>query len=736
MDQMVYKTQKWLNQHYQGVSGYKELDLSDNGGIKGRTGWTTIYALTRALQIELGVPVPADNFGPTTEQYFKEQYPNGIFQQSDQDTTTNKIYGIIQGALWCKGYPVGSSTITTHFYEGTGTAIKMLKEDMGINSSSSTVTLNIMKALLSMDQFVPLEDYGGSLEISDIQKALNRNYENYIGIIPTDGIYGRSMNLALIKVLQSLEGYSVEEATGNFGEGTKKRIIILPDYQTPEAVKLFKYCLICNGYSVGTTSVWNDALVTQIKAFQTEYMLPQTGKGDLDTWMSLLLSKGNTDRSDLGCDCSTILDSTKATALYNSGYRYVGRYLTGTVGSGSTERPKNLTRIELEDIFNAGLRVFAIFQEGVPSLNRYTYTKGMKDGFKAVQAACNLGIPENEIIYFAIDYDIMDGQISSSVIPYFQGIRASTECFYFKYKIGIYGARNVCTRVCNLGLAVSSFVSDMSTGFSGNMGYRIPKNWAFDQFYEYMFYYSKGAFALDKDAVSGRYLGFDYIRPQNETMIPIPTEDDYIAAAKNILDIFELNRVIYNLQFNKEYSLQMGADKVTFEIGNNFSFEEDTNVNWSELTISGGVLPLETMELSTQLWNNLDATIKAEAGLEGTSLNFELAQTIQHGNIKSGVAVNALSQLELYYLIEQILWTNEDGTIKYSVFVSIKYTLDNKVSPGNGEPEKIYDYSPAPALSSEEVMCFVIVMVIVCAAVASGGTGAPAIASSLLLIGA
>ena len=51
-----------------------------------------------------------------------------------------------------------------------------------------------------------------------------------------------------------------------------------------------------------------------------------------------------------------------------------------------------------------------------------------------------------------------------------------------KYRLGIYGSRNVCTRVCNAGYACSSFVSDMSTGFSGNLGFTIPNNWAFDQF--------------------------------------------------------------------------------------------------------------------------------------------------------------------------------------------------------------------------------------------------------------
>ena len=58
----------------------------------------------------------------------------------------------------------------------------------------------------------------------------------------------------------------------------------------------------------------------------------------------------------------------------------------------------------------------------------------------------------------------------------------------------------------------------MSTGFSGNFGYPLPKNWAFDQFYELRdrresgckderFVSPDGSFDLDKDAYSGRDSG-------------------------------------------------------------------------------------------------------------------------------------------------------------------------------------------------------------------------------------
>lgn len=105
------------------------------------------------------------------------------------------------------------------------------------------------------------------------------------------------------------------------------------------------------------------ALQLAIEIISGSPALPITRQLDVNTWMSLFISKGNPDRAALGCDCATVLNADKATALYNEGYRYVGRYLTGYVGSGSTARPKAMTKEELSAVFSAGLRVFAIYQD-------------------------------------------------------------------------------------------------------------------------------------------------------------------------------------------------------------------------------------------------------------------------------------------------------------------------------------------------------------------------------------
>lgn len=99
-DQMVLQTQQWLNKTYGNDPRFKKINPD------GRTGWPTIYALTRALQIELGIQSTADNFGPSTQRLFKKRYPNGVRQQAAADKSTSNVYSIIQGALWCKATPL------------------------------------------------------------------------------------------------------------------------------------------------------------------------------------------------------------------------------------------------------------------------------------------------------------------------------------------------------------------------------------------------------------------------------------------------------------------------------------------------------------------------------------------------------------------------------------------------------------------------------------------------------
>lgn len=136
-DDMVYLTQRWLNQEYGDVPGFGSVPEN------GKTGWDTVYGLTRALQVELGITDLANNFGPTTQRLYSQN------PLQRQDGVTNRKFAILQGALWCKGYCPGynlyESADGTVVFEGVfdadvEKAVIELKTDAGFINPNGIVT--------------------------------------------------------------------------------------------------------------------------------------------------------------------------------------------------------------------------------------------------------------------------------------------------------------------------------------------------------------------------------------------------------------------------------------------------------------------------------------------------------------------------------------------------------------------------------------------------------------------
>ncbi|RPK77484.1 hypothetical protein EES45_20690 [Streptomyces sp. ADI97-07] len=134
----------------------------------------------------------------------------------------------------------------------------------------------------------------------------------------------------------------------------------------------------------------------------------------------------------------------------------------------------------------------------------------------AIEWAQYHGFKPGSIIYFAVDYDAMDGEVTDYVIPHFRGVMR-TIGENSSYGVGVYGPRNVCQRVADAGYAAASFVSDMSSGFSGNLGYPMPTNWAFDQIVTLTVGSGAGAIEIDKNIASGRDTGQGDFDPGSAT---------------------------------------------------------------------------------------------------------------------------------------------------------------------------------------------------------------------------
>ncbi len=481
MDLMVLAAQRWVNETYKGKKGYEVVKET------GKTGWPTMRSLIRALQIEEGIGEPNGSFGPTTTK---------LCPTVSASTKNQNLIKIVQSALYCKGY--NPSAISGNYGPNTQEAVFKLQSDAGLPITDGVVTPMIFKALLSMDAYVLLSK--GDPKIRTIQRGLNNKYYKTIGVMPCDGIYSRGTNTALIYGLQIEEG--IAGANGHFGPGTSSHCPVLKQGDNSRFVTILKYALYCNNQDAQSfTTSFDAATKSAVYEFQKFSGLNATGIADLQTWKSLLISTGDPSRKGKACDCATRLTPAKAKSIKAAGYDIVGRYLANVPGG----LDKKLTSSELSTIFAAGLRVFPIFQLAANKRDYFTSARGTSDAKQAIQAALEFGFPENTIIYFAVDFDAMDYDVDVAILPYFKAVKAEFDKSNAKnYKVGIYAPRNVCSRVSNAGCACSSFVCDMSTGFSGNLGYPLPKNWAFDQISTKKVGSGDGTIEIDNNIYSGR----------------------------------------------------------------------------------------------------------------------------------------------------------------------------------------------------------------------------------------
>lgn len=119
-----------------------------------------------------------------------------------------------------------------------------------------------------------------------------------------------------------------------------------------------------------------------------------------------------------------------------------------------------------------------------------------------MQRARQLGFKDGTVIYFAVDYDATADEIQSIIKPFFSWIQGELDRSWIHYKMGVYGTRNVCQQLYKAGLTVSSFVSGMSTGYSGNLGFPLPENWHYDQIQNLSTSTSGLPIEIDKDVQS------------------------------------------------------------------------------------------------------------------------------------------------------------------------------------------------------------------------------------------
>lgn len=516
---MVRRAQNFVNAVYGPHIG---MTVEEDG----RTGWNTMYALTRALQWELGIAPLSNTFGPTTLATLTARFP----RLNDGNMPKADFCRIIQSALYCKGYD--GDGIEGLYSSRVKDAVVRLKTDMGVDGAfpGSDLTPKVFKGLLNMDAYITINS--GSETIRRVQRWLNARYVHRqdFFVIPCDGHHSRDVAKSMLFAIQYELGMADGVANGVFGPGTQAGLRTHPVSVGSAGiwVSLFSAAMLLNTRPVDFTDSFGAALADDVRAFQSFVKLPVTGTGDFSTWASLLVSYGDQSRRGEACDGVTRITTARATTLKNEGIRYVGRYLTTL--NHMTLPEKVIQAGELQTIADNGLRCFPIYQTNGREAGNFSYALGRAAGYAAMNAAMDHGFRNGTRIFFAVDFDAVDHEVTSNILPHFKGIEDSMADAGNPYLVGVYGARNVCTRVAAAGHSTASFVSDMSSGFSGNFGYPLPADWAYDQIVTKTVGTGAGQIEIDNNIASGRDTGQNSFNPPRVLLPDVGLRTDVLIA--------------------------------------------------------------------------------------------------------------------------------------------------------------------------------------------------------------
>jgi len=149
-----------------------------------------------------------------------------------------------------------------------------------------------------------------------------------------------------------------------------------------------------------------------------------------------------------------------------------------------TSQPeKRLIRPEAEAILAAGMTIAVVHQAAGNSPGAFTHDSGVADATYARNYGANvIGQPEGSAIYFAVDFDASEADVSEGIIPYFRAVQSIVGAAdrLPTYKVGAYGNGIVLQMLLDTGLVDFTWLSQ-SLGFSGTRGFRASNRWTLFQ---------------------------------------------------------------------------------------------------------------------------------------------------------------------------------------------------------------------------------------------------------------
>ena len=459
--------------------------------------------LIKDLQSILGTD-PDGTLGKDDKIAYEEQV-NFHFQKG----TSYEILPTIRRAMWCKGYHGGDVYDEEYgdsiFTKGLNNLIK----DAGLEDiqefNNDTINFKLLKAIFSLDAYVVIESKGLPI-IREMQQNMNKYTYKYIGIFPCDGVPQSKLIKQIVLYMQivsndpsDFDGEFGDKTLNNFLNNLKKNS---NSFQYIESVKILK-CLLCiNKLPLLLTGDLNEATYKRIREFKTianlgdPTQLNKNNDINKELVAGLLRSCGLKSRKTFCCDTSYIINQNNIKYLISEGYSIIGRYISGTVSN----RSKALTMEEIDLLLENDFEIFLIFQEGASNTLEYfkDASAGIRDGNKINKNMKLLNIPENNVVFVAIDCDMYENEFIKYIVPYMEKINQTVK----NYRIGVYCSRLGCQILKEKQLASAFFISGASFGFCGNYGVTFPDLWHFEQFKTDL---KIGNLLIDKVAISLNY---------------------------------------------------------------------------------------------------------------------------------------------------------------------------------------------------------------------------------------
>jgi hypothetical protein len=160
-----------------------------------------------------------------------------------------------------------------------------------------------------------------------------------------------------------------------------------------------------------------------------------------------------------------------ANTIRRNGIDIVVRYYTKYSGG------KCVKRDEAVCLANAGLQVGVIYQDYNNTIDRFSGAEGSQQASAALNLASNLiRQPRGSAIYFSVDFDPDNSELTTAIIPYFEAIGEQFARAGSPYQIGAYGSGLTLQTLLDKNLIQYAWLS-LSTGFRGSKQFKASGRW-------------------------------------------------------------------------------------------------------------------------------------------------------------------------------------------------------------------------------------------------------------------